>query len=54
MQASLMNLAWVAMVGTINVVNSSNFNQLKFVKVLNKHGVAHIVANTSQTHTHLG
>jgi hypothetical protein len=46
-----MNLAWGAMVRITNVVNSSNFNKLKFVKVLNKHGVVQIVANTSQTHT---
>jgi len=51
MQASLMNLAWGAMVRITNVVNSSNFNKLKFVKVLNQHGVAQIVANTSQTYT---
>ncbi len=29
--------------------NSSNFDKLKFVKVLNKLGVVCIVANTSQT-----
>jgi hypothetical protein len=52
MKDSLVNLAWAAMVGTINIVNSSNFNKLNFIKVLNKHWVAHIVANaSSQTHT---
>jgi hypothetical protein len=34
------------MVGTISVTNSSNFNKLKFVKVLNKPRIAHIVMNT--------
>jgi hypothetical protein len=37
------------MVGTPKVVNSSNSGKIKFVRVLNKLGVVHIVPNTSQT-----
>lgn len=33
-------------VRTISVTNSSNFNKIKFVKILNKLGIAHIVMNT--------
>jgi hypothetical protein len=35
-----MDLAWVWMVRITNVVNSSNFDKLKFVKVSNKLGIA--------------
>jgi len=34
-----MDLAWVWMVRITNVVSSSNFDKLKFVKVLNKLGI---------------
>jgi hypothetical protein len=33
--------------GTTSVVNSSNFVKLQFVKIMNKHGVFHIMLNTS-------
>jgi hypothetical protein len=39
------------MVGATNAHSSSNSNKQKFVKVLKKLGVAHIVPNTFQTPT---
>ncbi len=39
------------MVMTTNVVSSSDFDKLKFVKVFNKHGVVGIVANMIRTST---
>ncbi len=47
----LVAFAWVWMVGTIDAHNLSNFHKLKFIKILNKFGVVHIMANTSQTYT---
>jgi hypothetical protein len=38
MRTSLVDLAWVWMVGTSSVVNWSNIDKLQFVKILNKHG----------------
>ncbi len=49
MWASSVDQTWDSMVGTPKVVNSSNSGKIKFVRVLNKLGVVHIVPNTSQT-----
>jgi hypothetical protein len=38
-----MDLTWALMVGTTKKANLSNSSNLKFVKVLNNDGVAHIV-----------
>jgi hypothetical protein len=39
------------MVGTTSVVNSSKFDKLKFVRILKKLGIVHILTNMSQTFT---
>lgn len=49
MKASLMDLAWAQMVGITHAVDLSNSNKVKFVKILNKHGVVHYVTIASQT-----
>ncbi len=47
--SSLVDLAWVWMVGTTSVVNSSKFDKLKFVKILENFGISRILTNISQT-----
>jgi len=51
MWALLVDLAWAWMVKTLSVISSSNLDKLKFIKVLNKTKIAHIVANAFWTPT---
>jgi hypothetical protein len=47
----LMDLAWAWMLETISVTSSSNLDNWKFVKKLNRTKIAYIVANTFWTPT---
>jgi hypothetical protein len=50
-KTSLVDHAWVGIMGTDRYVNSSNSTKVKLVKVMNRCGVAHIVIETFQTPT---
>ncbi len=51
MWTSLLDFTWAWMVGTTKTHNFSTSNKLKFVQVLNKPRVVHIVSNTYGTPT---
>ncbi len=49
---SFENLLWLITIETTSYTNSSNFPKMKLTRLLNKHGVAHMVAKMS--HTYIG
>lgn len=50
-KTSLVDHAWVGIMGTNRYVNSSNSTKVKLVEVMNRCGAAHIVIETFQTPT---
>jgi hypothetical protein len=51
LQTSLVDLAWLMIVGTTSVTNSSNSAKVKFIKVQINSCVMHSVAKMSQVST---
>ncbi len=48
---SFENMAWLITIETTSYADFSNFPKMKLMRLLNKHGVTHMVAKMSHTPT---